>query len=227
MGNLFGSVLSDSTLNVSVGAITSIIFASLFVGILIAVLYNLKTKSSKSFLTTLSMLPAIVSIVIVMVNGNIGTGVAVAGAFSLIRFRSVPGTAREIGAIFLAMASGITLGMGYISFAILFTVILCLFYLILDYSKFGNPDENKRFVTITIPEDLNYTTVFDDIFEEYTDYNELIFMKTINLGSMFKLKYELVLKDSTKEKEFIDELRCRNGNLDILITKGMVNQNEL
>lgn len=227
MENLFSSVIGSADLSITLSGILKIIFASLFTGTLIAVLYNLKSKSSKSFLTTLSLLPAIVAVIIIMVNGNVGTGVAVAGAFSLIRFRSSPGTAREIGAIFLAMASGITLGMGYIGFAILFTIILCAFYLLLDFSKFGEAKEGKRSLTITIPEDLNYVDAFDDVFEDFLDEHNLFSVKSTNMGSMFKLKYDIFLKSDINEKEFIDQLRCRNGNLDILLTRGVINANEL
>ncbi|MFI3306945.1 MAG: DUF4956 domain-containing protein [Mycoplasmatota bacterium] len=225
--SLFDSVISSDTIGLDLESILIIIFSSLFVGIIIMVLYNIKSKSSKSFLTTLASLPAIVAMIIVMVNGNIGTGVAVAGAFSLIRFRSSPGTAREIGALFLAMASGITLGMGYVLFAILFTVILSCFYLLLDYSSFGNADLNKRILTITIPEDLNYVNAFDEIFDKYTDERNILSVKSTNMGSMFKLKYSLVLNSLEDEKEFIDELRCRNGNLDIMISIGELHEFEL
>lgn len=224
---IFSTVLSDSALDITFLSFIKILGGSLITGLIIAYLYNLKTKSSKSFLTTLAILPAIVSMVIIMVNGNIGTGVAVAGAFSLVRFRSVPGTAREIGALFLAMASGITLGMGYIGFAIMFTIIICLFYLLLDYSNFGQTDDNKRNLTIVIPEDLNYAKAFEDVFEKYTTKSEIVFVKSTNMGSMFKIKYNILLIDPEKEKEFIDELRVRNSNLDILVTRSEMMQNEL
>lgn len=227
MDSLFSSVLSDATLSVSLGEIIAIIVASLIVGLIISYLYTLKVKSSKSFVSTLCILPAIVAMVIIMVNGNIGTGVAVAGAFSLIRFRSLPGTAREIGAIFLAMAAGLTLGMGYIGFALLYTIILSVFYLLLDVYKYGDTSFNKRFLTIVIPEDLNYTNVFDEVFEEYTSSYLLNSVKSTNMGSMFKIKYELTLINSEDEKDFIDDLRTLNGNLDILVTRGEMNQNEL
>ncbi len=227
MENLFSSVIGSADLSIDLSGILKIIFASLLIGTMIAKLYNLKTKSSKSFLTTLALLPAIVAMVIIMVNGDVGTGVAVAGAFSLIRFRSSPGTAREIGAIFLAMASGITLGMGYIGFALLFTIILCAFYLFLDFSKFGEDEFGKRSLTITVPEDLNYVDAFDDLFEDYLLENNLYSVKSTNMGSMFKLKYDIIFKSEVNEKEFIDEIRCRNGNLDILITRGVTNNNEL
>lgn len=157
--------------------------------------------------------------VIMMVNGNIGAGVAVAGAFSLVRFRSAPGTAKEISAIFAAMCTGLTIGMGYILFAIIFAIIACAFTLVLDISNFGEVKDATKTLTITIPESLNYTDVFDDIFKTYTNSVELISAKTTNMGSLFKLTYEVSMKDTSKEKEFIDDLRCRNGNLDILITK--------
>lgn len=227
METIFKSLINETGLNISIITILLIIILGLIVGIIISVLYNIKTKSSKSFLTTLSILPSVVAMVIIMVNGNIGTGVAVAGAFSLIRFRSVPGTAREIGAIFLAMASGIMLGMGYGALAILFTVIICLFYLVLDYSSFGNQSENKRVLTITMPEDLNFSNAFDEILDKYTNKYELIFIKTTNMGSMYKIKYDIEIKDAKFERELIDDIRCVNGNLDILLIRGVAGQNEL
>lgn len=227
MENIFNSILNETTLNINLYTTLSLIFSSLLVGIIISFLYNIRSNSSKNFLNTLAIMPSIVALLIVMVNGNVGTGVAVAGAFSLVKFRSVPGTSREIGAIFLAMASGIALGMGYVMFAILFTVIISLFYLMLDFSKFGESNKLKRNLTINIPEDLNYVNVFENIFEKYTINHKLISTKTTNMGSMFKLKYEIIIKEGTNEKEFIDQLRIVNGNLDILLTNGGLIQNEL
>ena len=156
-----------------------------------------------------------------MVNGNVGTGVAVAGAFSLVRFRSVPGSAKEIGAIFLAMCSGLVAGMGYIAYALLSAVILGAAMLVYNGMDFGITKKLVRYRTlhITIPEDLDYSGVFDKILKKYTSDYEVVQIKTTNMGSLFKLTYNLTLKDSEKEKELIDELRCRNGNLEISICR--------
>ncbi len=192
---------------------------SIVLGVFMAKMYSYKTKCTKGFICTLALLPLAVSMVIIMVNGNIGAGVAVAGAFSLVRFRSVPGTAKEIGAIFTAMCSGLTIGMGYIGFAVLFSVIACAFAFLLNYVNFGQQKSGSRTLHITIPENLNYTDVFDDIFKTYTNSANLITCKTTGMGSMFKLSYEIELNDTSSEKQFIDELRTRNGNLEIIITK--------
>jgi len=208
---------ATATSSVSVGGFIVCLGAAIVLGLIIAAFYMYKNNYSKSFLATLALLPAIVCVVILMVNGNIGTGVAVAGAFSLVRFRSVPGTAKEIGAIFLAMAAGIVSGMGYIGYALLFVLVIGFVGILLNKLKFGetNTPYCNKTMRITIPEDLDYTGVFDDLFSEYTTKHSLISVKTTNMGSLFKLTYNLTLKDTSAEKEFIDKLRCRNGNLEI------------
>ena len=170
---------------------------------------------------TLSIMPAAIALVIMLVNGNVGAGVAVAGAFSLVRFRSVPGTAKEITMLFLAMGAGLITGMGYLGFALLFTIIMCLLSTLYNQLDFGAKKNAAAYKTlnITIPEDLDYTDVFEDILKTYTTSSELIRVKTTNMGSMFRLTYNLTLKDITKEKEMIDKLRCRNGNLEITVSR--------
>ena len=193
---------------------------SLFLGLIMAAAYMWRNEHTKSFLVTLALLPAVVCVVIMMVNGNIGAGVAVAGAFSLVRFRSAPGSAKEIVTIFLAMGAGLIAGMGYLGFAALFTVIMCVMFLFYNALAGNTRSEavNKT-IKITIPEDLDYTGAFDDIFAEYTKKNELVKVKTTNMGSMFRLTYNVTLKDATKEKEMIDRIRERNGNLEIMVSK--------
>ncbi len=194
---------------------------SLVLGLLMALAYMYKTRYTKSFVITLALLPAVVCVVIMMVNGNVGAGVAVAGAFSLVRFRSVPGTAKEIGTLFLAMGAGLIAGMGYLGFALLFTVILCAVFVIYNKLDFGARKNSAIYKSfrIVIPEDLDYTGVFEEIFSEYTTSCELVNVKTTNMGSMFKLTYDVVLRDCKKEKELIDKIRCRNGNLEINVSK--------
>lgn len=205
------------------------IVVSLMIGAFITWVYTYKSRYTASFAITLAMLPAVVCIVIMMVNGNLGAGVAVAGAFSLVRFRSVPGTAKEIGTIFLAMAAGLIAGMGYLGFAVLFSLIMGLVMLMLNITGFGTHKKatNDKTLKITIPEDLNYGEVFDDLFEQYLTHCEVIAVKTSNMGSLYKLTYHITLKDQKQEKKFIDELRCRNGNLEISIMQQEVNVNEL
>lgn len=194
---------------------------ALVIGLVIALAYMFRARYTKSFVVTLALLPAVVCVVIMLVNGNVGTGVAVAGAFSLVRFRSVPGTAKEICTLFLAMGAGLIAGMGYLGFAVLFTVGMCAVFVLYHSLDFGVKKNTGSFkvLSVTIPEDLDYTDVFTDLFSEYTSDWDLIRVKTTNMGSMFKLTYQITLKDVTKEKELIDKIRCRNGNLEITVSR--------
>ena len=194
--------------------------SSLILGLVMALVHMYRNRYSRSFVATLALLPAIVCVVIMAVNGNIGAGVAVAGAFSLVRFRSAPGTAKEIGALFLAMTAGLLTGMGYILYAALFTAIIGAAVLVYQKAGFGcaKDEELKNNLRITIPEDLDYTGIFDEIFGKYTTEHKLVSSKTSNMGSMFKLTYDVTLRSLDIEKEFIDKLRCRNGNLEISIS---------
>ncbi len=225
IANLFQSIFNDdvtSTVsNIEIGDFLLCIIVALVIGLFLAFVHTYKTHYTISFFVTVTLIPAIVCVIILMVNGSIGAGIAVAGAFSLVRFRSAPGTAKEISAIFLAMASGLIVGMGFLGFAVVFAVVLGAATVLLEtVTKRGQePDKSQKTLNITIPEDLNYGDVFEDIFTEYTDKCDVVSVKTSNMGSMFRLKYDLVLKDAAREKEFIDALRCRNGNLEISITR--------
>lgn len=223
MEALFDSVIKTDVTVTSFMLCTAFSIAS---GLLIALCYTkVSSRYTGSFVTTLALLPAIIQVVIMMVNGNIGTGVAVAGAFSLVRFRSIPGTAREIGFIFISLATGLALGMGYIAYGLVFTVLLSATALILKAISFGEKGmKNKKLLTIVVPESLNYSTAFDKEFSEYLQKHELINVKTTNMGSLFKLKYEIILSSPEKEKEFIDALRCKNGNLEIICSSELLNQ---
>ncbi len=213
--NIFNGLFDTAiTTVINVGDFLLCLAVSLAIGLLFAGVYSLRGKSTRSFRVTLLMLPAVVCVVIMMVNGNIGAGVAVAGAFSLVRFRSVPGTAREICMLFLAMGAGLVAGMGYLAYAALFAVIMCVVVIIVQFTDKG---DTERSLTIVVPEDLNYSDMFGDLFEKYTSVCSLKSVKTTNMGSLFKLRYTVKLKNPTLEKEFIDELRCRNGNLEIMI----------
>lgn len=197
------------------------VITALAIGLVMALMYTRSARYTSSFVATLALLPAVVCVVIMMVNGNVGTGVAVAGAFSLVRFRSVPGTAREIGAIFLAMGAGLICGMGYLAYAALFAVLLSAVNLLYSGIGFGAKRKNSLYRTlhITIPEDLDYTGVFDGLLKKYTSSYELTQVKTTNMGSLFRLTYDLTLRRADEEKKLIDELRCRNGNLEITVSK--------
>lgn len=230
LSNIFTGLFdTTATTVISVPDFIICIVVSLIIGAFITWVYTYKSRYTASFAITLAMLPAVVCIVIMMVNGNVGAGVAVAGAFSLVRFRSVPGTAKEIGTIFLAMAAGLIAGMGYLAFAVLFALIMGMVMLVLNISGFGTHTRgtSDRTLRITIPEDLNYGSAFDDLFEKYLTACEVVSVKTTNMGSLYKLTYHITLKDLAMEKSFIDELRCRNGNLEIAIMQQEVNTNEL
>lgn len=216
-----GLFTSELTTVISISDFLLCIGFSLILGLIMALAYMYRTRYTKSFVVTLAILPAVVCVVIMMVNGNVGTGVAVAGAFSLVRFRSVPGTAKEIGTLFLAMGTGLIAGMGYLGFAFLFTVIMCGIFVLYNRLDFGSKKNAATYKTfhITIPEDLDYSDIFDDIFTEYTTDHDLVRVKTTNMGSLFRLTYNVSLRDVSKEKEMIDKLRCRNGNLEITVSK--------
>ncbi len=191
---------------------------SLVLGAFIAFSTGFRSKQSKSMILSLFLLPAIVQTVIMLVNGSVGTGIAVMGAFSLVRFRSVPGSAKEIVSIFLAMATGLATAMGYILLSVVFVVILCIVMILSSVVNFTYKDDLCRELRITIPEDLNYAHTFDDLFKQYTKDYKLITVKTTNMGSLYKLIYKVTLKDEDEIQTFIDELRCRNGNLEIALT---------
>lgn len=201
--------------------------ASLIFGIAAALVYMFRSSYSKSFVVTLALLPAVVQIVIMLVNGNLGTGVAVMGAFGLVRFRSAPGGAKEIGSIFLAMAIGLATGTGYIGIAAVFLVIYSLADILLTAIKFGERSPLEKELKITIPESLDYNGIFDDLFKEYTKKAELVRVKTTNMGSLYELTYNIVVPDISREKEFIDKIRCRNGNLNIVCGRVPVGKEEL
>ena len=217
--NIFSSIFDATTSVISVPNFLICMACSLVAGIILALGYVFRSRYTKSFVLTLALLPVVVCVVIMMVNGNIGAGVAVAGAFSLVRFRSAPGTAKDITMLFLAMGAGLLTGMGYLAYGILFAVIMCILMIVLNLIGFGSRATAKyRTMRISVPEDLNYSGMFDDLFEQYTTQHELVKVKTADMGSVFRLTYNLKMKDSSKEKEFIDQLRCRNGNLEIAIS---------
>lgn len=192
----------------------------LLCGLLTAVCYRFSAKRhTKNFVVTLVFLPVLVQSVIMMVNGSLGAGVAVLGTFSLVRFRSAPGTAQEIAAVFGVMAIGIAAGMGQLAFAALLTGIVCLLLLIFNKTPFGEPNRQLRTLKIVIPETLDYTEVFDDLFSEYTQKAELESVKTTNMGSLYELRYTVWLRKNQNEKAFMDALRCRNGNLNIQLSR--------
>jgi uncharacterized membrane protein YhiD involved in acid resistance len=189
--------------------------SSIVLGLLASLVYMFRNTYTKSFVITIVLMPVIVQMVIMLVNGNVGTGVAVMGAFSLVRFRSVAGSAREITAIFLSMALGIATGMGYLGMAAIAIVVIGLVQMVLVLTPYGEKGGGTKELKITIPESLDYSGIFDDLFEKYAKKIDLVTVKTTNMGSLYELRYHVTLRDKTQEKAFIDDLRCRNGNLNI------------
>lgn len=214
---MFESVFNSSE-SLSITTVLLCFLLSIILGFIIAFTHMKTGKYTKNFVITLTILPSLIQCVMIMVNGSLGTSVAVLGAFSLVRFRSIPGNSKEITSIFLAMATGLAVGMGHILFATIITILTCLIMFILYLSKFGEKKNVSKILKITIPENLDYTNVFEDIFTNYTKSIKLEQAKTTNMGSMYELKYNVELKDSVNEKEFIDTIRCRNGNLSISLT---------
>ena len=206
----------DSIINGSLTTATFFICtaASLILGLGVALLNGCKSRCSRSFALTLALLPAMVQLVILLVNGNIGAGVAVAGAFGLVRFRSAPGTAKEIAMLFLAMSLGLATGMGYVALAGVFFAIAALFTLALTAAGFG--ESSERELKITIPESLDYEGLFDDLLKQYTKSWSLERVKTSNMGTLYELDYRVTLRGETAPKAFLDALRERNGNLNIV-----------
>ena len=188
------------------------------IGLVIAFVYTLISKKdgyNKSFIVGLALLPAIVAAVILLVGSNVARAFSMAGAFALVRLRSAPGSAKDISIVFFSMASGLACGLGFVTFAVCFTVLILVVLVIISVTGFGGSSEYKKQLRITIPENLNYMTVFDDVFEKYLSENVLRKVKTTNMGTMFELTYECRMKDDNTQKQFIDELRERNGNLNI------------
>jgi len=192
---------------------------SLILGFVAAAIYMFRSKYSKSLAATLVVIPAIVQIIIMIVNGNVGAGIAVLGAFSLVRFRSIPGNARDIGYLFFAMALGFVAGMGHMLYAFIFLLLIGGIGLLLTRTRFGQGKTDIRVLRITIPENLDYDGLFDEVFGKYASNAELEKVRTTNMGSLYELTYNVQLKSASIPKEFIDELRCRNGNLNILISR--------
>ena len=225
LSHLFYDIFTDTAVDPAMMMLA--IGVSLLLGLVIAKVYQFKTVYSKSFVMSLALLPTLIAIVIFLVNGSLGAGVAVMGAFSLIRFRSAPGGAKELVSIFLVMTIGIAIGMGYLVFATVFTLIMSLAMLLLEVVNFGQMKHSMRQLTIVIPESLDYESIVDDIFNKAANHVELANVKTSDMGSLFKIKYIIQLNGRMTEKELIDALRTRNGNLEIAISRYITKENEL
>lgn len=229
LNDVFASVLTTAQ-GVTDIPVTSFLLCaviSLILGAASAAIYMFRNSYNKGFVVTLALLPVVVQLVITLVNGNLGAGLAVMGAFALVRFRSIPGSAKDIAAVFFSMAIGLATGMGFLAIAALFTVIVGVATMIYAVIPFGEPKDGVRMLKITIPETLDYDEVFASVLEEHTTKHKLVSVKTTNMGSLFKLTYEVVLKTSARQKAFIDDLRTRNGNLEIALGRNTTNTGEL
>ncbi|MHC5373780.1 DUF4956 domain-containing protein [Enterococcus sp. LJL120] len=228
---MLSSLLTDASGNAITATLPIVLICTavaLVAGLIVACVHMYRNVYSKNFVITLAVMPALVQLVIMLVNGNLGTGLAVLGAFSLIRFRSVAGGSREITSIFWAMGIGLATGTGYVGYVVIFSVIISAFLILLNTVKFGeNNKVAERELRITIPEDLDYPGLFDDLFEKYTYEFSNTSVRTTTMGSLYELRYLLKLKDVYLEKDLIDEIRVRNGNLPIVSGKVATNKDEL
>ena len=209
--------ITATGLSIQIGLICA--GAALALGVVIAFTHMKTSETNKGFLVTLATLPLLVMAVMIMINGNLGTSIAILGAFSLIRFRSLQGHAKELLSVFFAMMIGLACGMGHILFGAVITVIAVIAIFFFTYTNFLSPDQNRKVLKIVIPEDLDYDDVFADIFKKYTTRAELTRMKTMNMGSLYKLTYDITLKSGAKPKEFLDEIRIKNSNLKVLLSQ--------
>ena len=209
------SIIEDMSLTLP--TLLLLMLVAVVLGLLTALVFTFRCRHSASFALTLTLLPMAVTVIILLVNGNIGTGVAVAGAFALVRFRSVPGTAREIAAIFIEMALGLCLGLGYVGLAVIFFTLTAVVTLLLTATRFGAPSARARQMKITLPENADYETLFDDVFGQYRVRAELQRVRTTNMGTLFELTYLLNFPTPQVPKAFIDDMRVRNGNLNIVL----------
>lgn len=222
LDNLFESIIQSGVDVARVDVKTFLIctVAAILVGVIVAFTYTLKnTEYSRNFIITLAIMPVVVSVVILLVN-SLTTGIAIAGIFNLVRFRSIPGTSREIANIFMVTVAGVAIGTGYIAYAVLFVVIIILVNLIFSFTKIGTPKRSlEKELRVTVPESLDFEGIFDDLFEKYTTFHEVDRIKTTSMGTLYQISYHVKLKPGVSEKELIDEIRCRNGNLDVVSSR--------
>lgn len=217
------TALTATTFGVSAYNLVICILVSLALGVAIALVYAWRERHTRSFVTALALIPAIVCVVIALVNGNIGAGVAVAGAFSLVRFRSAPGTGRDIAFVFLAMAVGLATGMGYLVIAAIVTAVISLAYLLLSVSPFGGRDEAERILNVSVPESIDYVNMFDEVISAHTGSHQLLSVKTGAMGTVYKLRYSIQSRGVEEDKQLIDAIRCLNGNMEVSVTEAASN----
>ena len=215
---MFNTIFDSTAAGLDITTALICAFTALVLGVILAVTHMKTSQTSKGFLVTLATLPLLVMAVMIMINGNLGTSIAILGAFSLIRFRSIQGQAKELLSVFFAMMIGLACGMGHILFGVVITIIAVVAILIFSFTHFLEPNRKNRVLKIVIPEDLDYEEVFDEIFKKYTTKAELVRMKTMNMGSLYKLTYDVTMRNGVKEKAFLDEIRVKNCNLKVLLS---------
>lgn len=216
---MFNTIFDTSSTGLDIKTALIAAGAALLLGIMLAITHMKTSQTTKGFLVTLATLPLLVMAVMIMINGNLGTSIAILGAFSLIRFRSLQGRAKDLLAIFFAMMIGLACGMGHILFGTVITVIAIVAILLFTYTHILEPDRHERVLKIVIPEDMDYEEVFTDIFKKYTSRHRLVKMKTMNMGSLYKLTYDVKMRHGVKEKDFLDEIRVKNCNLKVLLSE--------
>ena len=221
------SIFNSTAATISVANFMICMGIGIILGIIIALIHKFTTKTTPNFLITLAILPVLVQVVILLVNGNLGTSLAVAGAFSLIRFRSIPGNSKEIISVFWSMAIGLALGMGYVTLSIMVTAIIAVIMILFNMISDKMVDKENRKLKIVIPENIDYEEVFNEILQKYTNKCELVKVKTTNMGSMYELKYEISLKKNINKKEFLDEIRVKNGNMLVMLERPELSGEEL
>ena len=216
---MFNSIFDSSTAGLEITSALISATVALALGVALAITHSKTSQTTKGMMITLAILPVLVMAVMIMINGNLGTSIAILGAFSLIRFRSIAGRAKDLLAIFAAMMIGLACGMGHVFFATVVMAIYIVATVLFAYTNILEPDRHERVLKVVIPEDLDYEDVFEDIFKKYTSRHHLVRMKTMNMGSLYKLTYEVKLRHGVKEKAFLDEIRVKNMNLKVLLSE--------
>lgn len=216
---MFNSIFDINTSGLDITSALIVAAVALVLGVALAITHAKTSQTTKGMMVTLAVLPMLVMAVMIMINGNLGTSIAILGAFSLIRFRSIAGRAKDLLAIFAAMMIGLACGMGHVLFAAFIMAIYIATTVLFTYTRLLEPDRHERVLKIVIPEDLDYDEALEETFRKYTSYHQLIRMKTINMGSLYKLTYDVKIKHGVKEKDFLDEIRVKNMNLKVLLSE--------
>ena len=216
---MFNTIFDNAAAGQSIPTILICSGTAILLGLAVALAHMKTTQTTKGFLVTLTVLPLLVMAVMIMINGNLGTSIAILGAFSLIRFRSIEGRAKDLLSVFFTMMIGLALGMGHILFAVIISTIAIFAILFLSFTPILEPSSGDRVLKVVIPDDLDYDEVFDEIFKKYTRRSKLVRMKTMNMGSLYKLTYDIKMKPGVKEKDLLDEIRVKNCNLKVLLSE--------